>query len=91
MAAPNPLAPAPFGVTNPFAPSQAGVGLGMGADLQKQVMDQIMQRRKASLLTANQQPAAFGALAMGTNTTGAGNTGGLALQALMNTGVPLNG
>lgn len=82
MPAPNPLVP-----MNPGAVSQAGVDLGMGADLQQQAMDQIMARRKATLLAANQQPAAFGALAMGTGVTGAGNTGGMALQALMGTGV----
>lgn len=78
---PNPLAKDPSGV------SQAGVDLGMGADLQQQVMDQVMQRRKATLLAANQQPAAFGALAMGEGVTGTGNTGGMALRALMGTGV----
>lgn len=83
-AMPNPLVP----MTGASGVSQAGIDLGMGADLQQQVNDQIMQRRKASLLAANQQPAAFGALAMGTNVTGSGNTGGIALQALMNTGVP---
>ena len=82
MAAPNPLVP-----TNPGAASQAGIDLGMGADLQQQVMDQVMERRKRTLLAANQQAPAFGALAMGEGVTGAGNTGGMALQALMGTGV----
>ena len=73
---------------DPFAPSQAGLDLGMGADLQSQVMQQVMERRKRAMLAANQTPAAFGALAMGSNFNGTGNTGGIALQALMNTGVP---
>jgi hypothetical protein len=72
---------------DPFAPSQAGIDLGMGAELQQQVMSQVLERRKKALLTANQTPPAFGALAMGPGTNGAGNTGGMALQALMGTGV----
>jgi hypothetical protein len=75
----NPLVPMTPG------PSQAGIDLGMGADLQQQVMDQILERRKRMLLAANQQAPAFGALAMGDGVTGAGNTGGMALQALMGT------
>ncbi len=82
-AAPNPLVP-----MNPNSVSQAGVDLGMGADLQQQVMDQIIERRKRTMLAAGQAPAAFGALAMGSGVTGAGNTGGMALQALMGTGMP---
>lgn len=82
MNAPNPLMPA-----GPGSASQAGLDLGMGADLQQQVMDQVMERRKRTMLAAGQQASAFGALAMGTNVTGAGNTGGMALQALMGTGV----
>lgn len=78
MPAPNPLVP-----TNPGAFSQAGVDLGMGADLQQQVMDQIMEKRRRTMLAANQTPAAFGALAMGSGYSGVGNTGGMALQALM--------
>ena len=73
--------------TSPNGVSQAAVDLGMGADLQQQVQDQLMQRRKLALLSTNQQPSAFGALALGPNITGVGNTGGLALQALMGTGV----
>ena len=72
---------------DPNAVSQAGLDLGLGADLQQQVMDEIQKRRKLALLGANQQPAAFGALSLGPNVTGAGNTGGMALQALMGTGV----
>lgn len=83
MAAPNPLVP-----TNPGAFSQAGIDLGMGADLQQQVMDQILERRKRAMLATQQTAPAFGALAMGSGYTGAGNTGGMALQALMGTGVP---
>jgi hypothetical protein len=84
------MADAPqFVPTNPSSVSQAGVDLGMGADLQQQVMDQIMERRKRTLLASVQGPAAFGALAMGPNVTGSGNTGGMALQALMNTGAPI--
>lgn len=83
MPVPNPLVP-----TDPNAYSQAGVDLGMGADLQQQVMDQILERRKRTMLAAQQTAPAFGALAMGEGVTGAGNTGGLALQALMGTGVP---
>jgi hypothetical protein len=76
---------------DPFAPSQAGMDLGMGADLQSQVMQQVMERRKRAMLAANQTPAAFGALAMGSGVTGAGNTGGIALQALMGQGIPSGG
>ena len=72
---------------NPAAVSQAGVDLGMGADLQQQVMEQIIERRKRTMMAANQQAPAFGALALGPNVTGMGNTGGFALQALMGTGV----
>lgn len=79
--------PAGLVSADPNAISQAGVDLGMGADLQQQVMDQLMERRKRAMLTAVQQPNAFGALAMGQNVTGAGNTGGMALQALMGTGI----
>lgn len=82
MAGPN-----PFVSTGASAPSQAGIDLGMGADLQQQVMDQVMERRKRMMLAAGQTAPAFGALAMGSGVTGSGNTGGLALQALMGTGV----
>lgn len=74
-------------VPDPFKPSQAGIDLGMGADLQQQVMSQILERRKRSQLVANQPPAQYGALALGPGTPGTGNTGGLALSALMGTGV----
>lgn len=60
----------------------------MGADLQQQMMDQVLERRKRTMLAANQTAPAFGALAMGSGVTGAGNTGGMALQALMGTGMP---
>ena len=76
---------------DPFAPSRAGMDLGMGADLQSQVMLQVMERRKRAMLTANQSPAAFGALAMGSDITGTGNTGGMALKALMGSGIPSGG
>lgn len=79
--APNPLVP-----MNP-GPGQAGIDLGMGADLQQQVMDQIMERRKRTMIAAGQTAPSFGALAMGSEVTGAGNTGGMALQALMGQGV----
>ena len=72
---------------NPFVPSQAGIDLGLGADLQQQVMDQVLEQRKRTMLAANQTAPAFGALAMGPGTNGAGNTGGMALQALMGSGV----
>ncbi len=78
---PNPLLPN-------MNPSQAGVDLGMGADLQQQVMDQVLEKRKRTMLAANQTAPAFGALAMGVGINGTGNTGGMALQALMNTGMP---
>lgn len=78
--------PQPFVPTDPNAVSQAGVDLGMGEDLQRQVMDQILERRKRTMLAASQQPAAFGALAMGSGYSGVGNTGGMALQALMGPG-----
>ena len=74
-------------VPDPFKPSQAGIDLGMGADLQQQVMSQILERRKRSQLVANQPPPAYGALALGPGTPGTGTTGGLALSALMGTGV----
>jgi len=71
----------------PFGGPMSALGMGgMGDDLQQQVLDQINQRRKLALLATNQQPGAFGALAM-SGVTGAGNTGGMALQALMGTGV----
>lgn len=80
--------PNPLVNTNPGSISQAGVDLGMGADLQQQVNDQVLERRKRAMLAAGQTAPAFGALALGTGVTGAGNTGGMALQALMGTGVP---
>ena len=83
MPAPNPLVP-----TDPGAFSQAGVDLGMGKELQQQVMDEILERRKRTMLAAGQTPPAFGALAMGSGYSGVGNTGGMALQALMGTGIP---
>jgi hypothetical protein len=61
--------------------------LGMGADLQRQVESEILERRRRALLAANQQPAAFGALSTGIGVNGIGNTGGIALQALMGPGV----
>ena len=82
MAGPQPLVP-----MNPSGISQAGVDLGMGADLQQQVMDEVLQRRKRALLAAGQTAPAFGALALGTGYNGTGNTGGMALQALMGAGV----
>jgi len=85
MAAPPP--PNPLVPTNPGAFSQAGVDLGMGADLQQQVMDEILERRKRTMLAAGQTAPAFGALAMGSGYSGQGNTGGMALQALMGTGI----
>lgn len=72
---------------NPFTASQAGVDLGMGADLQQQVMAQVLDRRKKATMVANQTAPAYGALAMGPGTNGQGNTGGMALQALLGTGV----
>jgi len=80
-------APQPLVPSNPNSVSQAGVDLGMGADLQRQVMDQVMERRKRMMLAAGQTAPAFGALAMGQGVTGAGNTGGMSLQALMGIGV----
>lgn len=73
---------------NPLVPSQAGLDLGMGSELQQQVMDTVLERRKRTMMAANQTAPAFGALAMGTGVNGTGNTGGMALQALMNIGVP---
>lgn len=81
MAMPDPFTPMPF------TPSQPGMDLGMGADLQQQVMSEVLERRKRAMLAAGQTAPAFGALAMGPGSTGAGNTGGMALQALMGTGV----
>ncbi len=92
--------PQPLVPMDPNSVSQAGVDLGMGSDLQQQAMQQIMDRRKRALLAVNQAPSAFGALgnfvdsinawtAKGgpLSSTGTGNTGGTALQALMGTGV----
>ena len=53
---------------DPFAPSQAGMDLGMGADLQSQVMQQVLERRKRAMLAANQTPAAFGGSSYGGRT-----------------------
>ena len=77
----------------PFKPSIAGEALGMGAELQQQVMSQILERRKRGLLAAQQAnaPTSYGALALGPPTTGIGNTGGLALQTLMGTGAAIGG
>ena len=73
---------------DPFKASQAGLDLGMGAELQQQVMTQVLAQRKKALLSANQTAPAYGALAMGPGTNGAGNTGGgMALQALLGQGV----
>ena len=80
--------PAPSPLTQMNNPSQAGLDMGMGAELQQQVMDTVLERRKRALLAANQTAPAFGALAMGPGYNGTGNTGGFALQALMGTGVP---
>ena len=74
-------------VPDPFKPSQAGIDLGMGADLQQQVMSQVLERRKKAMLAANAPPPAYGALALGPGTSGAGNTGGMQLQSLLGTGV----
>jgi hypothetical protein len=74
-------------VPDPFKPSQAGIDLGMGADLQMQVQSQILERRKKAMLAANQPPPAYGALAMGPGVSGSGNTGGMALQALLGQGI----
>ncbi len=84
------MVPNPFQPGNPFEMKSPGGGmadLGMGAELQQQVMSQVLERRKRGLLSSNQTAPAFGALAMGPGETGAGNTGGMALQALMGTGV----
>jgi hypothetical protein len=81
VATPNPIVP-----TNPNAFGQAGIDLGLGGDLQEQVQDEIMDRRKRALLAANQQPGSFGALGL-SGVSGVGNTGGMALQALMGAGV----
>jgi hypothetical protein len=72
---------------DPFAPSQAGLDLGLGAELQQQTMAQVLEKRKKSLLASNQEAPAFGALALGPGTNGAGNTGGMSLQALMGSGI----
>lgn len=85
MSMPNPFDPSSVG-TKPGI-SQPALDLGMGAELQQQVMAQVLERRKRSMLAANQGAPAFGALAMGPGETGAGNTGGMALQALMGTGI----
>ena len=72
---------------NPFKPSQAGMDLGMGAELQQQVMSQILERRKKAMLAATAPAPAYGALALGPGTSGAGNTGGMALNMLLGQGV----
>lgn len=57
--------------------SAAGGDLGLGDELQNQVTAEIMERRKKSMLAANQSSAAYGALGLGVNTSpGTGNTGG---------------
>jgi hypothetical protein len=80
-------------VPDPFKPSQAGIDLGMGADLQQQVMSQILERRKRSMLAAQQAnaPTTYGALSLGPPQTGVGNTGGMALNVLMSTGGAIGG
>ena len=83
---------------NPLVPSQAGLDLGLGSELQTQALNEILERRKRTMLAANQQPNAFGFLnefvsdinawtRRGGPMNGTGNTGGMALQALMGTGV----
>jgi hypothetical protein len=72
---------------DPFKPSQAGIDLGMGVQLQQQVMSQILERRKKAMIAATQPAPAYGALALGPGTSGQGNTGGLALQALLGQGI----
>lgn len=60
-----------------IALSPAGQDLGLGDGLQEQVTSEILARRKASLLAANQSSAAYGALGLGVSTQpGVGNTGG---------------
>ena len=76
---------------DPFKPSQAMASLGMGDDLQRQVMSQILERRKRGMLAATQPAPAYGALALGPAVTGQGNTGGLALQTLMGSGAAIGG
>jgi hypothetical protein len=62
----------------------AGQDLGLGDDLANQVNEEILARRKASLLASQAQPAAFGALGLGpSKTPGTGNTGGYAYGSLM--------
>lgn len=43
----------------------AGLGLGMGDDLQAQVEQQILARRQKSLAVTNQAPVAYGAAGVG--------------------------
>jgi hypothetical protein len=73
---------------DPFSPSQAGMDLGMGAQLQQQVMAQVLEKRKKALIGNDLPASSFGALALGPGMSvpGAGNTGGMALQALMGAG-----
>jgi hypothetical protein len=76
------------GVKNMSVPGQAApVSIGAGDQLQQQVTNEILARRKKALSMANTTPAAYGALAMGTglNTGGAGS-GSSAYQALMGQG-----
>lgn len=70
--------------------SAAGdLGLGLGDQLQMQAEGAILERRKKLLAMTSQaqQGAAYGMLSMGTgSTTGMGNAGGFAAQALLGTG-----
>jgi hypothetical protein len=59
-----------------FAISPAGSSLGLGDELAEQVSSEILARRKAALLSTQQQPAAYGALGMGpSKSPGIGNQG----------------
>lgn len=66
-----------------FGLSAASGDLGLGDALQQQTEAEVIERRKKLLAAANQQPAAYGALGLGTGlNTGLGN-GGYAAQALL--------
>lgn len=62
--------------------SPAGQDLGLGDQLNNQAQAEILARRKKGLAVANQPPAAYGALGLGSGL----NNGSAAVQALLGQG-----
>ncbi len=61
----------------------AGLGLGQGDDLMMQVEQQVLERRKRVMAVPGQQPAAYGAVGLGTSLQpGAGQLGPAVLGLL---------